>query len=92
MFVTGVMGKFIEIMPIAVIAMLVISLVESTFILALPTWPTRTTCSCDFCRIVFYIFKPLMVVLSVVSTEWRRNGLELVIDNFINLFCGGRCT
>ncbi|MCP4774491.1 MAG: efflux RND transporter permease subunit, partial [Planctomycetaceae bacterium] len=33
MYVTGVMGKFIEIMPVAVIAMLVISLIESTFIL-----------------------------------------------------------
>lgn len=33
MFVTGVMGKFIAVMPIAVIAMLVISLLESMFIL-----------------------------------------------------------
>ena len=33
MFVTGVMGKFIAVMPLAVIAMLVISLLESAFIL-----------------------------------------------------------
>ncbi len=33
MFVTGVMGKFISVMPVAVIAMLIISLIESTFIL-----------------------------------------------------------
>ena len=33
MFVAGIMGKFIAVMPLAVIAMLVISLVESTFIL-----------------------------------------------------------
>ncbi len=33
LFVTGVMGKFIAVMPIAVIAMLVISLLESAFIL-----------------------------------------------------------
>ena len=32
-FVSGVMGKFIAVMPIAVIAMLTISLIESTFIL-----------------------------------------------------------
>ncbi|MCA9080473.1 MAG: efflux RND transporter permease subunit [Planctomycetaceae bacterium] len=32
-FVTGVMGKFFAVLPIAVIAMLVISLLESTFIL-----------------------------------------------------------
>ena len=33
MFVSGVMGKFFAVMPLAIIAMLVISLVESTFIL-----------------------------------------------------------
>lgn len=33
MFVSGVMGKFIAVMPVAVIAMLLISLVESMFIL-----------------------------------------------------------
>lgn len=33
MFVTGVMGKFFAVMPLAIIAMLVISLIESTFIL-----------------------------------------------------------
>ena len=33
MYVSGVMGKFIAVMPIAVIAMLVISLIESTFVL-----------------------------------------------------------
>lgn len=32
-FVTGVMGKFFAVLPLAVIAMLVISLIESTFIL-----------------------------------------------------------
>ncbi len=33
LFVTGVMGKFFAVMPLAVIAMLLISLVESTFVL-----------------------------------------------------------
>ncbi len=33
LFVSGIMGKFIAVMPIAVIAMLLISLLESTFIL-----------------------------------------------------------
>lgn len=33
LFVAGIMGKFIAVMPIAVIAMLIISLIESTFIL-----------------------------------------------------------
>ncbi|MCO6453981.1 MAG: efflux RND transporter permease subunit [Pirellulaceae bacterium] len=33
MFVSGVMGKFIAVMPVAVIAMLIVSLIESTFVL-----------------------------------------------------------
>ncbi|MEX0938133.1 MAG: efflux RND transporter permease subunit [Pirellulales bacterium] len=33
LFVSGVMGKFIAVMPVAIIAMLIISLFESTFIL-----------------------------------------------------------
>ena len=33
MFVAGIMGKFVGVLPVAVISMLVISLVESTFIL-----------------------------------------------------------
>ena len=33
MFVPGVMGKFIAVMPLVVIAMLIVSLIESTFIL-----------------------------------------------------------
>jgi hydrophobic/amphiphilic exporter-1 (mainly G- bacteria), HAE1 family len=40
-FVSGVMGKFIAVMPAAIIAMLVISLVESTF--ALPCHLSHTT-------------------------------------------------
>jgi hydrophobic/amphiphilic exporter-1 (mainly G- bacteria), HAE1 family len=33
MFVSGIMGKFIAVMPLAIIAMLVVSLLESTFVL-----------------------------------------------------------
>ena len=33
LFVSGVMGKFIAVMPLAVIGMLIISLLESTFVL-----------------------------------------------------------
>ena len=40
MFVTGVMGKFLAVMPLAIIAMLVVSLVESTFIL-----PCQRSCA-----------------------------------------------
>ncbi len=66
MFVTGVMGKFIAVMPVAVIAMLVISLIESTFIL-----PSHLAHQNNlFMRIVglvLYVFKPLTYVLTTVN-------------------------
>jgi multidrug efflux pump subunit AcrB len=66
MYVSGVMGKFIAIMPLAVIAMLVISLVESMFILPAHLAHEnnlfiRTLSS------VFYIFKPLLVVFNKLN-------------------------
>ncbi|MEM8681027.1 MAG: efflux RND transporter permease subunit, partial [Planctomycetota bacterium] len=42
LFVSGVMGKFIAVMPAAVIAMLVLSLIESTFILPCHLAHTKT--------------------------------------------------
>lgn len=65
-YVVGVMGKFISIMPLAVIAMLVISLLESTFVLPAhlahdDNLFTKTI------GLVFYIFKPLISVLKVLN-------------------------
>ncbi len=60
MFITGVMGKFIAVMPVAVIAMLVISLVESMFILPCHLAHENNL----FLRMVggsLYIFKFLLV-------------------------------
>ena len=57
-FVTGVMGKFIAIMPLAVIAMLIISLVESMFILPAHLAHDNNL----FIRMMsatLYVFKPL---------------------------------
>lgn len=66
MYVTGVMGKFISIMPIAVIAMLVISLVESTFIL-----PAHLSHENNlFMRMmgaIFYVFKPLIGLFEQIN-------------------------
>lgn len=59
MFVTGVMGKFIAVMPVAVIAMLVISLVESMLVLPCHLAHENNL----FLRsvsAVLYIFKPLL--------------------------------
>ncbi|HMO14989.1 MAG TPA: efflux RND transporter permease subunit [Pirellulaceae bacterium] len=60
MFITGVMGKFLAVMPIAVICMLIISLVESTFILPCHLAHDHNL----FLRMlggVFYLFKFLLI-------------------------------
>lgn len=66
MFVAGVMGKFISVMPLAVIAMLVISLVESTFILPAHLAHDNNL----FLRtmsLLFYVFRPIGWLLKVVN-------------------------
>ena len=78
MYVTGVMGKFIEIMPVAVIAMLVISLIESTFILPAHLSHDKNL----FMRamgVIFYVFKPLLKVFEKVN-RFSSRGMELTID------------
>lgn len=80
MYVTGVMGKFIEIMPVAVIAMLVISLIESTFILPAHLSHDKNL----FMRAmgaVFYVFKPLMKAFEKVN-RFSTRAMELTIDYF----------
>ena len=60
-FVAGVMGKFIAVMPVAVIAMLVISLIESTFIL-----PCHLAHEDNLVfRIIGVVFYPLKFLLQV---------------------------
>lgn len=77
MFVTGVMGKFIAVMPVAVIAMLIISLFESTFIL-----PSHLAHENNlFMRtlsVVFYVFKPLLWIFT-----WINRGATVLLDSFI---------
>lgn len=66
MFVAGVMGKFIAVMPLAVIAMLAISLVESTFILPAHLAHDNNL----FLRtiaLLFYAFRPLIWLLQIVN-------------------------
>jgi len=63
MFVAGVMGKFIGVMPVAVLAMLVISLAESTFIL-----PCHLSHHDNlFFKILGVILYPLKFMLKVFS-------------------------
>ncbi len=68
MFVAGVMGKFIAVMPLAVIAMLIISLLESTFIL-----PCHLAHHDNlFFRIIGVCFYPLKVL--VTFFHWVNAG------------------
>ncbi|MEM7453760.1 MAG: efflux RND transporter permease subunit [Planctomycetota bacterium] len=66
MFVTGVMGKFIAVMPVAVIAMLAISLVES--ILVLPCHLSHhENLFLSIMTRLFYVFKPLVAVITFMN-------------------------
>ena len=79
LFVTGVMGKFIAVMPIAVITMLFLSLLESVFIL-----PEHLSHKDNlFMRMMtrlFYIFRPLLWLLEGVNKR-ATAGLDWVIDH-----------
>ncbi|MCH2183205.1 MAG: efflux RND transporter permease subunit [Mariniblastus sp.] len=80
MFVTGVMGKFISVMPVAVIAMLVISLIESTFILP-SHLAHQNNLFMKMVGLVFYIFKPLMFLFKKLNRH--ASGLmEWTIQRF----------
>jgi hydrophobic/amphiphilic exporter-1 (mainly G- bacteria), HAE1 family len=65
-FVTGIMGKFFAVLPLAVIAMLVISLVESTFILP--------------CHLAHGSAKPFFLTAGL--NRWTDSVLEIVISRF----------
>lgn len=79
MFVAGVMGKFIAVMPLAVIAMLVISLVESTFILPCHLAHENNL----FIRMMAFFFRPVHFVYVLFSWVNRAatRGLEWFIQN-----------
>ncbi len=80
MFVTGVMGKFIAVMPLAVIAMLIISLIESMFVLPCHLAHENNL----FLRMlggVLYVFKPLLVPFRWVNIRAERM-LEFIIERF----------
>ena len=80
MFVTGVMGKFIAVMPLAVIAMLIISLVESAFILPAHL-AHENNLFLRFISYVFYVFKPLIWLLTKINVVASRL-MQLSIERF----------
>ncbi len=77
-FVSGVMGKFMAVIPFAVIAMLVISLLESTFVLPCHLAHSHTAFF-RFISIVAYPLRPLGILLQWTSDHTGR-GLQFVCD------------
>ena len=77
LFVSGVMGKFIAVLPVAVIAMLVISLLESTFILPCHLAHNHTS----FFRVigvVLYPLRPIGLLLHAINGR-----MEVWLKTFI---------
>jgi HAE1 family hydrophobic/amphiphilic exporter-1 len=68
LFVSGVMGKFIAVMPVAVIAMLIISLVESTLILPCHL-AHKDNLFFRFLAVALYPFKPLATLFAYINTQ-----------------------
>ena len=84
MYVTGVMGKFISVMPVAVIAMLAISLVESILILPCHLAHEENL----FLKIVgvfLYLLKPLLVVITFFN-RLATTALDWFISNVYSPF------
>ncbi len=79
MFVTGVMGKFIAVMPVAIIAMLVISLIEGTFVLPCHLAHENNLFIRMLSR-VLYVFKPLVYVAEFCN-RYATAGLGWFISN-----------
>ena len=80
MFITGVMGKFLAVMPAAVIAMLVVSLVESMLVLPCHLAHDNNL----FLRMlgrIFYVFKPLLVPFEKLN-KIASSGMDWTIDKF----------
>jgi HAE1 family hydrophobic/amphiphilic exporter-1 len=77
MFVSGIMGKFIAILPVTIIAMLAISLFESTFILPGHLAHEDST----FYRFVGAALYPLKPIVWLFS--WLNKHSRILLDRFV---------
>ena len=80
MFITGVLGKFLAVMPAAVIAMLIISLIESMLVLPCHLAHENNLFLRTLNR-VFYVFRPLLVPfqkLNLIASQ----GMDWTVDKF----------
>ncbi len=78
LFISGIMGKFIAVMPVVVIAMLLVSLLEAIFVLPVHLAHHRNL----FIRVlgvILYVFKPLYVLSTWVNVHADRL-LALFVD------------
>ncbi len=75
LYVAGIMGKFIAVMPVAVIAMLVISLIESTFILPCHL-AHRENLFFKVMGFLFFFLKPVVWLSERVNgyAQWEQRG------------------
>lgn len=91
-FVSGVMGKFIAIMPMAVIAMLVISLIEGCFILPAHLAHENNL----FLRMLggaLYIFKPFLYVfekLNAAASRLMKYAIEKIYEPMLRFSLSNR--
>ena len=79
MFVSGLMGKFIAVLPVTIIAMLAISLFESTFILPGHLAHEDST----FYRVIGFVLYPLKPV--VWFFNWLNKHSGTLLNRFIEL-------
>lgn len=75
LFVSGVMGKFMAVIPFAVIAMLVVSLLESTFVLPCHLAHSHTGFF-RFVSVILYPLRPVGLGLTWLS-GWTSWAMEL---------------
>ena len=80
LFVSGVMGKFIAVMPVAVIAMLIISLLESTFVLPVHLGHENNL----FLRMLGWLLSPLSFVLRAFNWVNKKasEGMEKLVGHY----------
>jgi hydrophobic/amphiphilic exporter-1 (mainly G- bacteria), HAE1 family len=87
LFVSGIMGKFMAIMPAAIIAMLAASLIECTTVLPAHL-AHRDSMIFKFLHVVFYAFRwmvPLAHELNRVSTNLLNRFVERVYEPTLRL-------
>ncbi|MDP7205503.1 MAG: efflux RND transporter permease subunit, partial [Pirellulaceae bacterium] len=79
-FISGVMGKFFAVIPVAVVAMLAISLAESVFLLPCHLSHRKSV----FFQLVGFLFFPFRFIKTVFDriNVWTRTGLRLMVERF----------